>query len=452
MNDTPDAAAAVKRSPLAKLAATLPPGTLLVIGGTVVLGAASYVHLMAAGHSLDTDAMASLSVLWTVLMGVGIGLFFPVEQELTRIVAAHRVGGHGVSGVLRRVTVLTAALCALLVTGMGVAARPLADTFFDGRVDMVWALALSFVTLAASNVTRGVLAGLGHFAPFGRQLGIDGVLRIGLAVGFALAGVSSPLAFALILAVAPLIAVLATLRPVLQGLGPGPAESWTRLLAGLGPLIASTLLSQVVVNAAVVSTKLLAPAEAAVVAGLLNVIVLARVPLFVFGSLQASLLSGLSAAAAAGDRAGFSRLLGRTCLVVTALGVAGGLPATLLGPWLIQVLFKAEDGLGQAVFFWISAGTLFYMLAMVLGQALMVLHKHGLQLLGWAVATLVLVGVTLLPGEATTRVCLAYTLASLSAVLGMAAALWLTFPRGPAATEAATGAGAAPRSTLIDSA
>ncbi|MEU9374814.1 hypothetical protein AB0D94_13720 [Streptomyces sp. NPDC048255] len=433
--NTSDAAATVKRSPLARLSDTLPPGTLLVIGGTVVLGAASYVHLMAAGHSLDTDGMASLSVLWTILMSVGIGLFFPVEQELTRIVAAHRVGGHGVSGVLRRVTVLTVAMAGLLLAGMAIAARPLADTFFYGRTDMVMALGVAFVALAASNVTRGVLAGLGRFAPFGWQLGIDGVLRIGLAVGFALAGVRSPLAFALILVIAPLVAVLVTLRPVRQGLGPGPADTWTGLLGGLGPLIASTLLSQVVVNAAVVSTKLLAPAEGALVAGLLNAIVLARVPLFVFGSLQASLLSGLSAAAAAGDRTGFSRLLGRTCLVVTALGVAGGLPATLLGPWLIQVLFKAEDGLGQAVFFWISAGTLFYMLAMVLGQALMVLRKHNLQLLGWAVATLVLLGVTLLPGEVATRVCLAYTLAALTAVIGMAASLWLTFPRASAPAD-----------------
>ncbi|MFD3698591.1 lipopolysaccharide biosynthesis protein [Streptomyces sp. NPDC058646] len=449
--NTSDAAAPLKRSPLARLSNTLPPGTLLVIGGTVVLGAASYVHLMAAGHSLDTEGMAALSVVWTILMAVGIGLFFPVEQELTRIVAAHRVGGQGVSGVLRRVTVLTVAMCGLLLGGMAVAARPLADTFFDGRSDMVLALALAFVTLAASNVTRGVLAGLGHFAPFGWQLGIDGVLRIGAAVAFALAGVRSPLAFALILTLAPLLAVLVTLRPVLRGLGPGPAESWRGLLGGLGPLIASTLLAQVVVNAAVVSTKLLAPAEAALVAGLLNVIVLARVPLFVFGSLQASLLSGLSAAAAAGDRAGFSRLLGRTCLVVTALGVAGGVPATLLGPWLIQVLFKAEDGLGQAVFFWISAGTLFYMLAMVLGQALMVLHKHSLQLLSWAVATVVLLGVTLMPGDAATRVCLAYTLASLTAVLGMAVALWLTFPRVPATADAADGAPRS-RSSLVDSA
>lgn len=424
------AAGGGSRSPLARMLTSLPPGTQLVIGGTIVIGAASYIHLMAAGHSLSSTDAASFSVLWTILMSVGLGLFFPVEQELTRIVAAHQVRGEGVSRVLRRISVLSLGLIALLTAGVVLAARPLADTFFNGRLDMVAALGLSFAAMAVTNVTRGVLAGLGRFGPYGLQLAIDGGLRIALAAAFALGGVRSPLAFALILTVAPLVSVLATARPVLGGITKGgPADGWSALLGGLGPLVVSTLLAQVVVNAAVVSSKLLAPTDGALVAGLLNAIVLARVPLFVFGSLQASLLSGLSSAAAAGDRAGFSKLLGRTCLVVTGLGVCGGVPATLLGPWLIHVLFNADDVLGRAEFFYMSAGTLFYMLAMVLGQALMVLHKHRLQLAGWAVATLVVLGATLLPGEVATRVCLAYALGALSAVLAMAAALWLTFLR-----------------------
>ncbi|WP_051813150.1 lipopolysaccharide biosynthesis protein [Kitasatospora sp. MBT63] len=449
---TKSATAAARRpSPLAKLLNTLPPGTQLVVGGTVVLGAASYIHLMAAGHGLATDDMASVSVLWTILMSVGLGLFFPVEQELTRLVAAQRVAEQGVSGLVRRTLMLTAGLLAVLAAGLAAAARPLADTFFNGRLDMVAALGLAFAAMAAGNVTRGVLAGLGRFGPYGMQLGIDGGLRIALAVAFALAGVRSPLAYALILTAAPLVSVLLTLRPVLGGIERGTAPAWRVLVAGLVPLVCSTLLSQVVVNAAVVSTKLLAPADGALVAGLLNAIVLARVPLFVFGSLQASLLSGLSTAAAAGDRGAFSKLLARTCLVVTALGALGGVPATFLGPWLIRVLFGAQDVLGRADFFWMSAGTLCYMLAMVLGQALMVLHRHGIQLLCWVLATLVLLGVTLLPGEVATRVCLAYTAGSLTAALAMASALWLTFLRARP-DSGNTIAGDPRRTTLVDSA
>ncbi|MER5350416.1 hypothetical protein ABT093_08805 [Kitasatospora sp. NPDC002551] len=442
-------AAPARRSPLAKVVSALPPGTQLVIGGTVLLGAASYVHLMAAGYSLGKPEMALVSLLWTILMWVGLGLFFPVEQELTRIVAARRAGGQGTAPVVRRILLLTAGMLVVLVAGMAVAARPLADTFFDGHRSMVVALAAAFGAMAVSNVSRGVLAGLDRFGAYGTQLAVDGALRIALAVGCALAGVRSPLAFALILTVAPLVGVVATLRPLLAGVQAGPAVKWSTLTSGLAPLIASTLLSQVVVNVAVVSTKLLAPDDAALVAGLLNAVVLARVPLFVFGSLQASLLAGLSTAAAAGDRAGFSKLLARTCGVVTVLGVAGGIPATLLGPWLIQVLFKADDVLGSLDFLWMSAGTLCYMLAMVLGQALLVLHRHRLQLLGWAVGTVALIVTTLLPGPIATRVCLAYTMGSLAAVCCMLAALWLTFLRRSPGAPADQGGPVRP--SLVDS-
>ncbi|MFD4908277.1 polysaccharide biosynthesis protein [Kitasatospora purpeofusca] len=432
-----------RRSALAKALGALPPGTQLVIGGTVLLGAASYVHLMAAGYSLGKPQMASVSLLWTILMSVGLGLFFPIEQELTRIVAARVVGGQGAGPVVRRILVVAAVVLAVLTVGMAVAARPLADTFFDGRRGMVAALAAAFVAMAAGNVTRGVLAGLNRFGAYGTQLAVDGALRIALAVGCALADVRSPLAFALVLTVAPLVAVVATLKPLRAGLTAGPPIGWGALGSGLAPLVASTLLSQVVVNAAVVSTQLLAPHDAALVAGLLNAVVLARVPLFVFGSLQASLLAGLASAAAVGDRAGFSKLLARTCGVVVVLGVAGGIPATILGPWLIQVLFKADDVLGSLDFLWMSAGTLCYMLAMVLGQALLVLHRHRLQLLGWALGTVGLVVTTLVPGAVATRVCLAYTMGSLAACACMVAAVWLTFLRRPPhvrsrADEAAT--------------
>ncbi|MCX5273140.1 hypothetical protein [Streptomyces virginiae] len=85
-----------------------PPGTAMVAGGTAVLGAASSIHLAVAGHSLDKVDMAGVSMLWTLVMSVGIGLFIPIEQELTRIVAARAVRGEGAAPVLRKAGLLTA--------------------------------------------------------------------------------------------------------------------------------------------------------------------------------------------------------------------------------------------------------------------------------------------------------------------------------------------------------
>ncbi|MGW7451441.1 lipopolysaccharide biosynthesis protein [Streptomyces sp. NPDC054787] len=422
------------RSLLNKLSAALPPGTVAVAGGTVVLGAASYVHLGVAGHSLSTAAMANVSVLWTIVMSVGIGVFFPIEQELTRIVSARVVLGQGSAPVLRRATLLTGGILAVTLLVLGLGAGPLADLLFHGDRALVAALGGAFAGMAACYLTRGLLAGLGRFGAYGTQLAVDGGLRIVLAFACAVFGLHSALALSLILAVAPVVATLVTLPALLRAVGPGEPIAWRELWGGLGLLVCATLLSQLVVNAAVMSTKLLAPTDSALIAALMSALVLARVPLFVFGSLQASLLSGLSAAFTAGDRTAFWAMLRRIGLVVGALGLLGGVPATVLGPWLIEVLFGAEEPvLGCLDFFLLSAGTVAYMFAMVLGQALMVFKRHNLQLLCWAVGTAVLVGITLAPGDVALRVIVAYALGSTATVLAMLAALRLSFPGADAA-------------------
>ena len=86
----------------------LPPGTAAVGSGLAVLGAASYVHLAVAGHTLDPARMSSVAVLWSIVFAIGPGLFFPVEQEITRIVAGRRVHRDGAGPVLRRGALLAA--------------------------------------------------------------------------------------------------------------------------------------------------------------------------------------------------------------------------------------------------------------------------------------------------------------------------------------------------------
>ncbi|MGI5140109.1 MULTISPECIES: lipopolysaccharide biosynthesis protein [unclassified Streptomyces] len=399
---------------LDRIATALPQGTAFVGAGTAVLGAASYVHLAAAGHTLAVDDMASFSVLWTVVFSIGLGLFFPVEQEITRIVAGRVVRGDGALPVLRRGAVLSFGLLAVVLVPLALFARPLADLFFHGDTSLVLALAGAFTALAVAYVTRGVLAGLGRFEAYGMQLGLDGVLRIVLSGALAVAGVQSAFAFAAVLTVAPLLAVLATIRPVFQGSRPGSQAQWRELIEHLGLLVGSTLLAQLLVNIAVISTKLIATDNDALVAALLSALILARVPLFVFGAFQVSLLAGLSSAAAEGDTHGYRRLLLRATSITAGLGVAGGIGAVALGPALLPAVFGTPDVLGATDFAWLSLGTTLYMLAMVLGQALLTSGGARMQLMAWIVGTVVLVAVTLSPLELRDRVELAYTAGSLT--------------------------------------
>jgi O-antigen/teichoic acid export membrane protein len=417
----------------------LPSGTLLVGAGLAVLGVGSYAQLAVAGHSLTTPGMAAMSVLWSIVFWLGLGLFFPVEQELIRLVAARKALGEGIAPVVRRGAVLAGIIFAATLVPLAVAARPLADSLFGGDIRMVAALAAAFLALAVVSVSRGVLAGMGRFKAYGSQLAIDGGLRMALACALGIEGVHSPAAFGLTLTVAPLLSAALTLRPLLRDLTPGPAVTWKIMCRGLGLLIVTMLLAQLVVNVAVISVRLLSPGDPAVVGALLAAMVLARVPLFVFASLQASLLPGLAGAIAAGDPARFRQLAIRGCGIVTALGLAGGIPAVILGPWLIRVLFAARPVLSYADFAWLASGTLFYMLAMVLGQGAMALSRHRDQLLAWLAGAAVLVVITLGPGEVKTRVVVAYALSSLTVAVVLALVLFLRAPRQHRPAGAAAG-------------
>ena len=401
-------------SVLTRLFRAIPAGTHLVVGGTVVLGVASYVQISVAGYGLDRGDTAAMSSLWTLVMTLSLGVFFPVEQELTRLVAARTVRGEGVAPVFRRAALVTAGMIAFFSLLLAAVQRPLAERFLGGDTTLVWAFGASLVGTGLVYLTRGMLAGMGRFSAYGSSLAVDGLLRILLSLGLLLAGARSPLLFGLVLAVAPLVAMLCTLPATLRGCGPGPLMPWNELFQNMSLMICAQVLAQFMVNAAVLSVALLAPGDTALRVAVLNAGVLCRVPLFVFGSLQPTLMTGLSTTATSGDGPAFRRMLVQTGAVVGALSLLGGLPAVVLGPWLIRVLFHAPDLLGPLDLFWFSAGTMCYMIALVLGQALMALGRHRMQLLGWILGTAVLLGTTAVPGGVRTRVEIAYFLGTVA--------------------------------------
>lgn len=386
----------------------LPAGTLVTGIGVGLLGVASYVHLAIAGHSLSHEQMADLSVLWSVVFSIGYGIFLPVEQELTRVVAARRVSGLGTRPAWRRGNVIAFALLAGLGVLLATSYRLLADRLFVGAALLVLVTAGGLLGVGAASPVRGQAAGAARFDLYSAQLGIDGVLRIILATALGVAGAHSAISFGLVLTVAPLLATLVVLAPVRRTAEPGPAASWSELGHGVWPLLVSVLLGQFMLNSVIVSARIIAPDQTALAAALLAALVLIRVPALIFGALQASLLSGLAAAATAPTATAFVRLLRHGCVVVTALMVAAAVPMIGLGPWLVRFLFDAPDALDRIDFAVITLGTLAYLLALVLGQGVMSLRGHRLQMLAWVAGAATLVLVTALPGPVVPRLAWAY--------------------------------------------
>ncbi|MGI5520980.1 polysaccharide biosynthesis protein [Micromonospora sp. CA-259024] len=406
-----------------RLLSLVPPGTVAVGAGLALLGLASYVHLAVAGHSLTEADYSSLSVLWSIVFTLGIGLFMPVEQEIARLVAARHSQGLSPGPVLARGAALAAGLLAAMVALIVVAREPLADRLFAGDGTMVTVLIGALAGLAIAHTTRGVISGLQLFPWYGTQLGVDGGLRIALVAVLGLTGVTDPVWFGAVLVVAPVAGVLLTAPPVLRAIGGGAPVAWAPLLRGLGLLIVSSLLAQVVVNIGVINVKVLDPSDVATAGALLSALVLVRIPLFVFASLQASLLPGLATTATTGDLAGFHSLLRRALGIVTALGLTGAVGAVLLGPWLVQMLFDAPGVLGHGDFAWLAVATLAYLWAMVLGQALLALDRHRAQALAWAIGVAALVVATLAPVSTALRVELGYAIGSVVVAATMAALL-----------------------------
>jgi len=190
----------------------------------------------------------------------------------------------------------------------------------------------------------------------------------------------------------------------------------------------SALAAQLVVNIAVINVRLLDPTDALAAAAMLSAVVLVRVPLFVFASMQASLLPGLTTAVTASRDDEYRKLLTRALGVVTALGVVGGLICIVAGPALAVALFDAPDVLGASDFAWLALGTLSYLWALVLGQGVLAQGRHRDQALAWIAGTVVLIGITFVPGAITTRVEVAFAAGSL--VVAGVLALMLRGRRG----------------------
>jgi O-antigen/teichoic acid export membrane protein len=407
-----------------RLIGVLPAGTALVGAGLGILGLAAYVYLAIASHALGRNPYSDLAVLWMIVFSVGPGLFFPLEQELSRMVAARQAQQLGARPVAVRLAVVGAGVLLALLVALYLLRGPLARELFSGDGQLVDVLAANLVALTAAHLSRGLLSGHGQFGRYGIQLALDGVLRCVFAVLLAISGVHQPAAYGMVLAVSPLIAVAVTVNRRVLLPAPGPGVPYAEVTAGMGLLVASSTLWLALVNASVVSARLLSTqAEAALAGALLSGVVLARIPLFAFSSVQASLLPALSRSVATGDHAGFRTLLLRTTAAVAGLGLAGAVVCVTIGPWLVRVLFGDEAVLGRDDFAWLTIATTIYMVATVFGQSGLALAGHKDQAIGWAAGFVTLTAATFVPGSILFRVEVAFLAGSTVAAVVLAVLL-----------------------------
>lgn len=400
-------------------------GMIAVAAGLGVFGLSTYGFLGFAGQGLGPERFAPLSVLWTLLNALGIGLFLPFEQELGRVTAMRRARGEGNLSYVRHVTTVALALLAAVCVLAILAGPVLSSRLLTGQGELVLLLVLAMAGMAASYMVRGLLSGQGRFDRYGAQLATDGVLRV-LAAG-ALFGlrIDNVAAYGLVLFVSPVAAVLLTTpRPSVLIRTGGPEVAQRAVVRAVGTLLGASVLSQALANAGPIIVQLLAtPNERAVSGQFLAALVVARVPLFLFAAVQAVFLPGLAGLVSAGDRDGFRGRVQAVGAGTLVIGVAGALVVWLLGSELVSLLFGPRFSIDRGVITLIAVSGALFMLAQVAAQALLALRADAAVVVGWAAGVGGLLISAAVPGELATRAASSLVCGSAAALVVLAGAL-----------------------------
>ena len=167
-----------------------------VAGSQVALAASNYVLLAIAARHLDPAGFAAVSAYYLLINTVGRGLFAAVELETTRAVAA---GAHGMRDALRHTGVLLVG--ALVLLGL---AAPL----LTGGAATVALLAVGAVTMAASYLIRGPLAGLQRYGRYAATFWIEAAAGLAAAVVLTVVDEHTTAVWIAVLALAPGVAPL----------------------------------------------------------------------------------------------------------------------------------------------------------------------------------------------------------------------------------------------------
>ena len=401
----------------------LPEGAPAVGIGLVVAGVTAYAFLIVSARALGAQRYAAITSLWALTFMLAPGVFFPVEQEVARALAARAAHGLGGRPVVRRAGTAVAVLAAALLVATFAAWSVLLDRLFDDQALVLLGFGLALVGYAAQHLVRGALAGDGRFGRYAVVLTSEGVARLVIVVALFAAGVASAGPYALAFGVAPLLSVIAGVRSSGMTALPGPATGWSELSRSLGWLIGGALLAQALANAPPLAVKLLATESEQAVAGrFLAALIVARVPLFLFAAVQASALPKLAALIAAGRWNDFDASLRRLVGVVAAVGVATTIGAAVAGPWIVRVLFGRSFVLGRSDLLYLAAANAAYMLALTLVQPLIALSGHARALLAWlaglaAFAVVATIDTTLLPR--IERAFLVGSIAALAAIIAL---------------------------------
>lgn len=369
----------------------IPRGTTAIAWGLVVNGLATYGFLIVARRSLGEESYGGLAVLWGLVYILGPGLFQPLEQEVARATAERSSRGVGSGAVLRRSSVI-GVVQFLIVSAIALAVWPLGlNGLLDNRPELLIFLLLSLAAFGGAELVRGVLSGRHLFERYGWYFGAEGGVRLLIGVVLALAGWAVVGAYAVAIAAAFAVAALVGMSGIGLLSDPGPSAKYSELTPALGWLLIASIGEAFMLNVGPVALDIVGGQELTPEAPgvFLNGLLIARVPLFFFQAVKASLLPNLATLSGRRDLRGFRDMQMRIVIAVSAAAIAATLTAAAIGPWIVQTVFGDNLGHLDMALLATGGGGLMIMLSLALG--LVALGHTRLAVVGWIVSVLVFI-------------------------------------------------------------
>jgi O-antigen/teichoic acid export membrane protein len=362
--------------------------------GLVVNGGSTYVFFAIASRTLAAAVYSTVSVFWSLLYAMGNGVMQPLEQEVARAVSSRRAKGVGPGPVIRRALTIGAGFW-LLTSLLVVMFRGHLESTFHHQEWLIAALIIGLGGFCAGHLTRGTLSSHHRFRRYGLFFTMDGVTRVVLAGVLGAVGVAVAGPWGIVMAVTPFVGVAVALWRQRGLVQPGPDAPWAELTQNLGWLLLGTVsISLLVQGGTIAVNRLAGPDQQAAAGQFLNGLQTARIPLFLFQAILASLLPKLSHQAEVGHMDEFVAGLRRLVGAILALGVAAVLAAALFGPWIVTLVFGKATELGRWDLAALAATFVIIMATICVDQGLVALHAHSRMALGWFGALVTFVVVT----------------------------------------------------------
>ena len=421
-------------------------GARSVGSGVLVAGVFTYLFLSLAGRVLGPVGFAPVSTLWAMVFIVGPGLFIPVQQELGRVIAGQR-GARGGGHAVRKVALLAGGFGLATIAGTLAAGGWITRELFAGNAALLWCFEGSVVTYALTFVVRGVFSGLGDFKDFGRLVAAESAARFVIGAALTVFGARSATAFGVAIMLAPIVSTAAVTRLGAKvRLASGTPVSWRNVSQAMGWLVLGSLLAQFLANAGPLAVQLLASSDQANQAGrFLSALVVARLALYLFQAVQATLLPNLAELVSQGRIDDLRRGLRRLTVVCAVLVVVTTLGALLLGPLAVRLMFGAGFTISGTTMALLAGASAIYVVAAALSGAAIGSGGHRLSALAWLAGCLAFLAGTLLVQDLFLRVELGYLLGSCIAAAVFLVGLPVHLARHhPPATRVVSGALAPP--------